>query len=183
MKREIEEHRRKNLIAEFFDWGYEVFTSGKIRGPRGKFLKLYIGNSGYYQVNIKNNYKQKTFLVHRVVACTFIPNPENLLEVNHKDGNKQNNNVSNLEWVSRSTNIKHGIDNGLIPKSMVGRVGIKHWRSKPIIMISQDNEIREFESAGDAQRKTGYSAKTIYDAISGRLKTYKGYVWKYKGID
>jgi hypothetical protein len=167
-------------IAEFTGMGYEIFTDGKIRGKNGKWLKLHTGTSGYIQVNAYNKTIKKTFLVHRLVASAFIPNPLNLQEVNHKDGNKLNNSVLNLEWVDRSTNIKHGISTGLIPKSMPKRLGEKHWRSKPILMVDSKRNVIEFESAGDAERKTGFSRKTIYDAVSGRLKTYKNCIWKYK---
>jgi hypothetical protein len=165
------------LIAEFGK--YKVTADGKVFGQFGKELKLHLGTSGYVQLNAWAGGKIKTHLVHRLVAQLFIPNPEDLPEVNHKDGDKTNNKVSNLEWVSRSGNILHGIENGLIKKSMVGRTGKKHWKSKTVIMQSE-GAVTEFESTGEAARKTGFNVKSIQDACSGKLKTYKEKTWKYK---
>ena len=168
------------LIAEFMGWGYEIYQSGKVRGKLGTFLKLYPNKNGYMQVNIYNDSKSKTLLIHRLVASAFIPNPSKLPEVNHKDGNKLNNNVSNLEWCTRSQNIKHGIDTGLIKKSMIGRLGNKHWRSRTVLQTKPNGEQVEYESTGDASRKTGFNRTSIQDACKGKLKTYKLSTWKYK---
>lgn len=169
------------VIAELKSIGYAILSDGRVLGKAGVVLKLHKGTSGYMQVNCyKNGKLHKTFLVHRLVASAFIPNPENFPEVNHLDGDKSNNRFTNLKWVTRSENIKHGIDTGLIKKSMVGRVGKKHWRSIPLIMYDFSGNMTEFESAGEAAKETGFNRKAIFDAISGKLKTYKGYKWRYK---
>ena len=73
-------------------------------------------NSEYYRVSLtNNNHERKYFSIHRLVAEAFLPNPDNLPQVNHKDGNKTNNKVENLEWCSRSYNLQHAYDNGLKP--------------------------------------------------------------------
>lgn len=167
------------LVAELKEMGYSILSDGSVRGKRGALLKTAKGRCGYIQLNTYGAVK-KTFLVHRLVAMAFVPNPKSLPEVNHIDGNKTNNHFTNLEWVSRSENIKHGIDTGLIAKSMVGRVGKKHWRSIPVLMYNINGEAVEFESTGDAARKTGWNIKSIQDAISGKLKTYKSMKWRYK---
>lgn len=171
---------QQEIIEEFKSYGYSILSSGTVIGKKGKLVKLSKGTTGYYQINAYSGGKRvKTFLVHRLVAAAFIPNPKNLPEVNHKDGDKSNNHFTNLEWVSRSENIKHGIATGLIPKSMVGRTGSKHCRSIPVVMYGITGDSCWFESTGDAARKTGYSAKSIQDACSGKLKTYKGMKWRY----
>lgn len=177
------------LIAEFRGFGYNIHFDGKkidIIGKDGKFLKLHKNRNGYFNVNCYRSGEKKTFLLHRLVASAYLPNPKDLPEVNHKDGDKTNNLPSNLEWIDRSGNMKHGIEKGLIPKSMVSRTGKKHWKSKVVqlfIRLHPNDKwelISEFESTGDAERKTGYNRKSIQDACKGRLKTYKGFKWKYK---
>lgn len=87
---------------------YEVSNLGNVRNSKTKTLKIAnSSNSGYLRLNFYNGSNIKRFSVHRLVAEAFIPNSENKLDVNHKDGNKQNNHVDNLEWVTRSENLKH----------------------------------------------------------------------------
>lgn len=107
---------------------YEASNLGRIRSVDRKrydkngLLKKYYGriieqtemNAGYLTVGLSIDGVVKTLLTHRLIASTFINNPENFAEVNHIDGNKQNNVVSNLEWMSRNRNIRHAIQNGLI---------------------------------------------------------------------
>ena len=96
---------------ENFD-GYFISNLGNVysdkRHPRRR-LRTWIDSKGNYENIhlINNNGEKKTFLVHRLVAIAFIPNPDNLPEVNHKDKNKQNNNVTNLEWCTRKENLEH----------------------------------------------------------------------------
>ena len=73
----------------------------------GKSLKSYIAKNGYAHLDLRKNKKARTFSVHRIIAESFIPNPENKAEVNHKNGIKSDNRVENLEWVSRSENLLH----------------------------------------------------------------------------
>lgn len=90
--------------------------SGYKRFIKGKILKIFKQNSGYYFVGLTKNNKTKQFLIHRLVAMTFIENCFKYPEINHKDGNKSNNNILNLEWCSRSYNKKHMYDNLLSGK-------------------------------------------------------------------
>lgn len=91
-----------------------VYSYEKIRKRifKAKFLKQKL-NRGYPCVNPCKHGKIKTFKIHRLVANEFIPNPHNLSQVNHKDGNKKNNNIHNLEWCTRIENEKHAVNNGL----------------------------------------------------------------------
>lgn len=97
---------------------YQVSNNGKVRRwarylKSYKELSPYKTNGGYFRVSLCFKYERKLFLVHQLVAKSFVDNPKSLTEVNHIDGNKKNNFSYNLEWVSRSENIKHAILNGL----------------------------------------------------------------------
>lgn len=92
---------------------YEISSLGRIRNLKGKILKTYIQNCGYEQIKVAFNNTHKQ--IHRLVAEAFIPNPESKKYVNHIDGNKLNNSVSNLEWCTNSENIIHARKTGLNP--------------------------------------------------------------------
>lgn len=92
------------------DYGnIQVGSYGTIIGKRGIMHPNNQNSKKYYRVHIGN----KMHSVHRLVALAFIPNPDNLPEVNHKDGNKANNSVNNLEWTTGSQNVRHSVANGL----------------------------------------------------------------------
>jgi hypothetical protein len=98
---------------------YKVSNEGQIKRlphfwrKQAIIMKMELSKAGYYRVPLSRDGRYKKFLVSRLVAKAFIPNPDNLPEVNHKDGNTQNNNVSNLEWCTRSTNMLHAFKTGL----------------------------------------------------------------------
>jgi hypothetical protein len=95
---------------------YQISNYGRIKSllwKVEKFLALINHTNGYKQVNLSKDGNIKKGYVHRLVAEAFIPNPENKPEINHIDGDKSNNNVSNLEWVTRKENVKHEFDTGL----------------------------------------------------------------------
>ena len=94
---------------------YEASTYGRIRNTRGKILKTYKINSGYHCLKFTVNNVRTTHLVHRLVAITFLGTFTTRKEVNHIDGNKQNNSIKNLEWVTRDENMQHASINGLLP--------------------------------------------------------------------
>lgn len=87
--------------------GYTVFENGVILGRRGKPMVQVDNGRGYFIVSLYLGKKTTTLAVHKLVAMCFVENPENLPEVDHKDGNKLNNHFSNLRWVTRGFNIKH----------------------------------------------------------------------------
>tara|TARA_R100000656_G_scaffold105351_1_gene77480 strand:+ start:771 stop:1271 length:501 start_codon:yes stop_codon:yes gene_type:complete len=105
--------------------GYSISEDGAIRG-KYKTLTPFPHKHGYLQVHLYTTEGRKCKLVHRLVAETFIPNPENLPEVNHKDGNKQNNHKSNLEWCTKPYNVQHAYDN----KLGGDKRGVKNGRAK-----------------------------------------------------
>lgn len=97
---------------------YQISNHGNAKSFRqcryGKLLKFGLTSSGYPAISPHKDKKQKTMAIHRIVAKSFIPNPDNKPHVNHKDGNKQNNHVSNLEWVTPKENHAHASKNGLL---------------------------------------------------------------------
>jgi len=88
---------------------YQVSNFGQVRHTQriGKPIKQSMIRNGYMKLLLCKDNKTKTVMVHRLVALAFVENPENKAEVNHKDGNKKNNSVDNLEWMTRSENLKH----------------------------------------------------------------------------
>lgn len=92
---------------------YTISDKGEIRNCKGQLRKLNIGKNGYVLVDLYKNNIRHTYLVHRLVAQAFIPNPYNLELINHKDGDKTNNDINNLEWCDYSYNLKHAIINKL----------------------------------------------------------------------
>lgn len=105
----------EKIIIDGIQTNYGIEESGRIYNLKTKReLKGSVFNSGYRFVNLVISGKRKNYLVHRLVAKTFIPNTEGLPVVNHKDGNKQNNQVSNLEWTTYSENTIHAYKQGLL---------------------------------------------------------------------
>lgn len=120
---------------------YEASENGEIRHVEKKNIrKPRLNRYGYLQMNFSRNDgsgKNDTMLIHRLIAITFIENPSNLPEVNHKDGNKQNNAINNLEWCTSSTNQKHAFKTGL----QKAQRGEKHCGAK--LTLQQVKQIRK----------------------------------------
>ena len=182
-------------MIEIYDERYGLTKEGSVYSLRNKAgnkvppknpMKIQISNSGYKCVGItyydESGGKIRTFMtIHRLLAKNFIPNPNNLPEVNHKDGNKLNNSLDNLEWVSKSQNALHAFELGLRVgyPSLKGRFNEKHPLSKPINMLSMEGEvIKTFPSMQEAKRQ-GFSQGNISSVISGNRKSHKGYKWEY----
>lgn len=103
---------------------YIVTKEGSIISRKtGKQIYVHVNKRGYHFVRLHEDGKGKTHLVHRVVAKLFVPNPDSLPEVNHRDGNKSNNNHWNLEWCTRQQNVDHSIETGLTKNN-----GVSHYR-------------------------------------------------------
>lgn len=153
---------------------YEISDLGEVRNKTTKYvLKGRKSKSGYLQVSIKfdNDNKFKNQYIHRLVAENFLENNNELNIVNHKDGNKLNNNVENLEWVSQSYNIQHAHDNFLIKKTSNRHIGM---------FDKNNNLIEEFSSVVEAYKKLNKPSRVNIDsALQGKQKTAYGYIWKY----
>lgn len=94
-------------------FGYRVFEDGTVVGKRGQVMSPSDNGRGYLILGLMCEGVRKTFAVHKLVALCFVDNPENLPEVNHKDGDKLNNHFSNLEWCTRGSNIQHAFETEL----------------------------------------------------------------------
>lgn len=157
---------------------YEVSKNGEVR--RNNHIKTPIlGKRGYYSVDLYSNGKRIKRRISRLVATAFIPNPDNLPDVNHKDGNKLNNNVSNLEWVTKSENMKHEFKNGLAKPSygMTGKKNPNAGRKGKPFKIIETGEI--YSTLRECEIKTGCNNRHINDCLKGRQKSHKGYHFEY----
>lgn len=163
-----------------FDGRYEVSECGLVRNMRTqRVLKPRPAGAGYMQVCLgAGNYSY----VHRLVAGAFIPNPEGLPQVNHLDGDKKNNARENLEWCSRSRNLKHAYETGLLDATACKRPirGYAHSRSRPVRMLSDTGHISiTYPSIREASIETGIDQSTIHGAAHGKFKQAGGWRWEF----
>ena len=154
---------------------YLVFEDGRIYSKRfKKFLTPKKNHDGYLRVQIWENNKCHFVSWHRIIAQTFIPNPDNKPFINHKDGNKQNNSVENLEWCTQKENIKHAWETGLSKHRLNEKC-----HSKPVKCFDrQGNFIKEYPSMMQAERETNICHTTIFHACRHNA-TAGGYKWQY----
>ena len=153
---------------------------GRKQLHRGKLIKSYCNNKGYYIIRLCKGCKMKHMLMHRLVAQAFIPNPDNLPEVNHIDEKPSNNRVTNLEWCTRDYNMNYGTIKERKSKALLGG---KSPNAKAVIMFDkQGNKLKEFDSVSNAERYLGkpYIHTHISDCCRGDRKSAYGYIWKYK---
>ena len=157
---------------------YEVSDLGRVKSLKfwkEKILKPKKTN-GYLLVSLYKDGHTKQLLVHRLVAEAFIPNPQGLETVNHKDEVKTNNVASNLEWMSQKDNLNYGTRN-----KRAGEALINHPKeSKQVQKFDkQGNILATFPSINEALRVTGIDKGNISKCCLGKLKSAGGYVWKY----
>lgn len=197
---------------EEWDGLYDISNNGEVRSwYYGKkhlsvplIRKTKLDKDGYVSVILKHNNVKKTYLVHRLVAKAFIPNPDNLPQINHKDGNKENNNVNNLEWCTAKYNIGHAYSAGLIDtarmsqaqqkryqdpeqRAVSGLRAKKMWEEKrEVLMLAHNSEehkkrmseIRKKQippTAGKRRINNGVSEKCVFEED---LKKYIDMGWK-----
>ena len=156
---------------------YLINKNGEVKSLKtNKILKPGRTKNGYYTVALCKNGKQRTYYIHRLVANNFIENINGYKEINHKDGNKSNNIIDNLEWCDRKHNLKEAYRLGLkeTPK------GVNNVKSRKIIQYDlYTGNIKVWDSISDAKRENNYSTGSICDACKGNIKTYKSSHWEY----
>lgn len=146
---------------------YEVSNLGNVKSlnylhtGQEKLLSPGIYTNGYLYVVLSKNGEVKQYLIHRLVAQAFLPNPNNYPQVNHKDENKLNNNVENLEWCTAQYNNEYS------KTKQVGQYDLN------------GNLIATWKSTVEIQRQLGFDQSSISKCCLGKLKTAYGYIWKY----
>lgn len=148
------------------DTRYKVSEDGHIKGLDGRIMKQAKDTRGYLFVTLNNNYKQFHLSVHRAVALCYIPNPHNYPQVNHKDQNKTNNHVSNLEWCNNKYNSHYS-------------------NAKPVLMIDKQTGkvLKRFEALRDADL---YFNKEVHQSIAKcclhrpRYNSAYGFKWEFE---
>lgn len=156
---------------------YTITGRGDVYGKSDNLLKHDITHDGYHRVTLYKDNKPKHCPVHRLVAETFIPNPENKPTVNHIDGNKANNSISNLEWSTHSENSQHAYDNGLNrchftddDRRRAGRTKAEK-SSKPVRVIDT-GEV--YPSVSECARAKGLDSGNISACCNGNRKRHHG---------
>ncbi|WP_461217380.1 NUMOD4 domain-containing protein [Lactococcus cremoris] len=167
--------------AKGFEKYYEVSDSGNVRSldrvsnakngstqlRKGQLISPCTNKRGYKQVRLICNGVAKNILVHRLVLLTFKP-INGLLQVNHIDGNKENNNINNLEWATAKENIHHAY-----------RTGLNSRRNKVQQYDKEGYLIAEYSSVRIAAKLLNYHPSGISEAANGKKQFYKGYRWEY----
>lgn len=176
----------KNLEGEewrpIFGWEdrYQISNMGRVKSlfSGEKLMSASQKQNGYIRVTLNRDHKNKDYYVHRLVAEAFIPNPNNLPEVNHRFGNKMDNRVTELEWSNRSLNNKHAYQELGRVSTFKDKCGRQNPRSRPLIAIDlSTNNQSEFESIRLASKALGISHSLIYDVLSGRQKKSHGFTF------
>ena len=156
----------KDISSDIIDGtkGYKISNYGRVKNHKGRITEGHKHESGYLWVSIA----PKQYLLHRLVAKTFIPNPENKEQVNHIDGNKQNAHVNNLEWCSNVENQIHKIINELSNST------------KKIVQYDlQMNKIKEFNSQMEASKELKIHNSNISSCCRGKVKSAGGFIFKF----
>lgn len=157
---------------------YQVSNLGSVRSllfNKTKILKQGCATNGYLFVNLWKNKKARPHRIHRLVAEAFLPNPNNLPCVNHKDETRDNNILENLEWCSYSYNLSYG---SRAEKCIATRNARKGHSAEKIVLQCdmQGNVIKEWKSLMELSRN-GIRRARIQECFSGKRKVYKGYLW------
>ena len=146
--------------------GYEVSSYGNVRNPHKRELKKFLNNTGYYRVSLGT---ERLHFVHRLVAQAFVDNPNGYPIVNHKDENKTNNNVENLEWCTYKYNSNYG--------NTPQRCSEK--QRMPVVQVLPNGECVLWESLRAVERELGYNHSNISKVCKGYYKTAYGCHWHF----
>ena len=161
----------KDFYGYYINRNGEVKSTNAFKGTKEIILKGSISSRGYKIVSLMNCGKVYSRTIHKLLAQTFIPNPNNLPCINHKDGNKLNNSLDNLEWCDYGYN-----------ESEAYRLKLKRPRIKEKQLYQKDkkgNIIAIWNSVNELERLFGYSTGNICEVCNGNRKTAYGYRWEY----
>lgn len=161
---------------------YQVSNLGRIKSywfEKEKILVNLKNKYGYLKVCLCKEGKKKQFFIHRLVAQMFIPNSDNKPFINHKNGNKEENKIDNLEWCTYKENNAHAYKTGLNR----GLKGKDNVCSKQVLQFDMEgNFIKEWGSTMDIQREMNISNSCISACCLGIYKQSHNYIWKYKDV-
>ena len=172
---------------------YEASSLGRVKRLKrfvdnngGKYmlseliLKQKVSQKGYLNISISFKSKKHTFRVHRLIAKSFISNPNNLSQVNHINGIKDDNRVENLEWCTNQENCIHAFKIGLRESPMKGKFGKYHNRSVAVVQKRKKGKfIKKFNSITEASAETFVNKGNIQSACCGRYNSAGGFKWSY----
>lgn len=153
---------------------YKISSTGRVLGLKSnKILKPKTSNSGYFEVSLSKDGKTKMYILHRIVAKVFVPNPNNKETVNHIDENKKNNNFDNLEWLSIKENNSYGSR-----AEKENFVLAQKTRKACYQYDLEGNLISFFLSQNQASKETGLSLSSISNCMRGKTSQVHGYVFR-----
>lgn len=165
---------------------YQVSNLGRVkslnfkRSGKEKIMKSHVNKVGYVAISLYKSGKDKIHTVHRLVAKHFIPNPDNLPQVDHINTNRTDNRVENLKWCTNEENSNNTITKEHMSEGQKGKYGANSNRSKVILQYDLNgNFIAKWYGALEIERVLGFKTKHISDVCLGRRKTCHGYMWKY----
>ena len=160
---------------------YSISDNGIVENIKTNKIKIGTSNGageGYLYVDLYNNGNKKRKFIHRLVAESFIPNPDNKRMVNHKDGNTKNNNVTNLEWVTPKENVEHA--HKVLEKLSAYKIANNNKKKKiKQIELITGNVLKIFDSINEASRETNIPAPNIIEVLKKRQKRTKDFTWCY----
>lgn len=159
-----------------------INSSVGTRVVKPQYKKYFINDKGYYTVNLSLKGKNKTISVHRIVSKAFIPNPENKPAVNHKDMNKLNNSLENLEWVTYQENTNHALENHSLGHNLFKYHNTNNAIKRGIKKIRCVELDKVFDSAVEACKQLNLNTPTLVRSSANKkskLEKAYGYTWEY----
>lgn len=158
------------------DWLHTITGESNLLREKNKKIQIR-DKDGYGQVNLYKDGKYKTLKVHRIVAEAFLGKCDENLQINHKDWDRKNNKIENLEWCTAKYNVEHRRSPLVVNRA-------KRWygpiRERKIVQKQIDGEIKKYyPSAASAAKENGFDSSSITKAARKKMRTYKGYIWEY----